>query len=134
MSERPARWTLAAASLGANGIEFNGGELASGLAEAHADPDGGVTAGRPDFKDLPGVGRADEHAQEPAILFGHGQLPLVGRPDARQEPGDRGLHRGRRGGLGGEGTDCEGQKGGGNARTSSFSQRHPSILGRGPML
>jgi hypothetical protein len=31
-------------------------------------------------------------------------------------------------------TDSEGQKGGGAARNSNFSQRHPSILGRGPML
>ena len=57
-------------------------------AESQADPDGAVAAGRAYFEHAPGVGRADQHAQESAVLFGDRQLALVGGPDACQKLGD----------------------------------------------
>ncbi len=70
---------------GADRVVFDGDQPAAGLAQAHADPDAGVAAGRADFEHRLGVGRADQDAQEPAILFGDGQLALVGGPDGVEE-------------------------------------------------
>ena len=117
--------------LGADGIEFNGHQPAAGLAQAHADPDRRVAAGRADFEHLPGVGRADQDAQEPAILLGNGQLPLVGGPDARQQFGNRRIDRSRAGVDGwARWTDRRGRTtAAAMPRNGNSSEQHPSILG-----
>ena len=69
MSERPALCTLVACLLCAYRVELDRHQLASGLPQAHADPDRAVAAGGADLENAFGVGRADQDAQEAAVLL-----------------------------------------------------------------
>ena len=49
------------------------------------DPDAAVSAGPANFQDAPGLGGSDQHAQEPAVLFGNRQLSLVGGANSGED-------------------------------------------------
>ena len=89
MSSRPARLTLAAASLARTGSYSIVTRRAAGVAQAHADPDRAVALRGADLEGALASGRGDEHAQELAVLGGDRELAGVAALDLVEDRGDR---------------------------------------------
>ncbi len=90
MSERPGLGDVGLRLLGTLRVVFDGDQPAAGLAQAQADPDGAVAAGRADLeRPLAAAGR-HQQAQETAVFFGYRQLAPVGLPDVREQRRDGG--------------------------------------------
>src|SRR5215203_4360064 len=75
---------------GPHRVELDRRQLAAGLPQAQSYPDRAVAAGRSDFERVLRAARGNHEAEKPAILFGDGQLALVGPPNLLQQ-----AHQGR---------------------------------------